>query len=317
MSEPNHNIRVVSKRTGLSPHVIRVWERRYGAVEPLRTSTNRRLYSENEVEKLGLLRLVTLAGHNIGNIARLGVDDLKGLLSKSGPETQHSESHSAPGQGGDQVDTLEARAQRIVARCLAASKRLDSKTLESALAQGSCELGCQGLLVKIIAPFAQALGEQWQRGELTAAHEHFASALIRHFLGVTARQYSVPDSAPGLIVATPTGQLHELGAIMASAAGGSLGWRVTYLGVGLPASEIAGVAAQNRARAVALSVVYPTDDPALEQELEMLREQLPGGTALLVGGRAANSYRRVLDRIGAVVVTDLEDLFRQLDRLRL
>ena len=66
-----HSIRVVSKRTGLSPQVLRVWEKRYRTVTPARTATNRRVYTSADVDRLILLRRATEAGHGIGTIARL------------------------------------------------------------------------------------------------------------------------------------------------------------------------------------------------------------------------------------------------------
>jgi DNA-binding transcriptional MerR regulator len=77
----HHSIKAVSRRTGLSPHVIRIWEKRYGAVEPRRTSTNRRLYSDAEIERLNSLRLATAAGHSIGNIATLPLRQLNSLVA--------------------------------------------------------------------------------------------------------------------------------------------------------------------------------------------------------------------------------------------
>ena len=91
---------------------------------------------------------------------------------------------------------------------------------------------------------------------------------------------------------------------------------MTYLGVSLPAAEIAGAARQNRAKAVALSLVYPEDDPRLEGELTRLREALPPEITLLVGGRAAPAYRPVLERIGAIEMKDLNHLCSVLDQLR-
>jgi len=90
------------------------------------------------------------------------------------------------------------------------------------------------------------------------------------WLGNHTRSHALPDSAPALIITTPAGQLHELGAIPVGAAAVSQGWRVTYVGPNLPAEEIAGAAQQKRARAVALSVVYPEDDPHLSGELRRL-----------------------------------------------
>ena len=79
--EQGHPIRVVARRTGLTSHVIRVWEKRYGAVSPLRTPTNRRLYSDRDVERLQLLHRAILAGHSIGQIAQLPNERLRALVA--------------------------------------------------------------------------------------------------------------------------------------------------------------------------------------------------------------------------------------------
>ncbi|MBM3756002.1 MAG: cobalamin B12-binding domain-containing protein [Acidobacteria bacterium] len=88
----------------------------------------------------------------------------------------------------------------------------------------------------------------------------------------------------------PPGQLHELGALLAGAAAANLGWHVTYLGPSLPAAEIVGAARQNHARAVALSLVYPEDDPRLAVELAALRQSLPPEIALLAGVERGQSW---------------------------
>jgi methylmalonyl-CoA mutase cobalamin-binding subunit len=119
-----------------------------------------------------------------------------------------------------------------------------------------------------------------------------------------------------LVVATPAGQLHELGALLVGAAAANLGWQVTYLGASLPAAEIAGAARQNRARAVALSLVYPEDDPRLEGDLTRLRAMLPPETDILAGGRAMPAYGDALDKIGALRMKDLTHLCAALDELR-
>jgi methylmalonyl-CoA mutase cobalamin-binding domain/chain len=119
-----------------------------------------------------------------------------------------------------------------------------------------------------------------------------------------------------LVVATPAGQIHELGALLVGAAAANLGWHVTYLGASLPAAEIAGAARQNRARAVALSLVYPEDDLRLEGELTRLREALPPDVTLLVGGRATPAYHDALKKIGAVQMNDLAQLYNALDDVR-
>jgi DNA-binding transcriptional MerR regulator/methylmalonyl-CoA mutase cobalamin-binding subunit len=306
MSAPHHGIKAVVHRTGLSAHVIRIWEKRYGAVKPERTGTNRRLYSDEQVERLRLLRQITQSGHNIGLVAKLPTAKLREVA-------EHS-SATAVEDGGQKASVTGAAA--YLQESIAAVHVLDARALQETLDRAETELGGQGLLQRVVAPLAQAIGDLWRDGSISAAHEHFASAVIRIFLGHAAKPFAAQAQAPSLVVATPSGQLHELGALLVGAAAANLGWHVTYLGASLPAAEIAGAARQNQSRAVALSVVYPEDDPRMAGELSRLRELLPKETAVLVGGRAMPSYRDAVEAIGALPIADLGQFCSSLDALR-
>jgi methylmalonyl-CoA mutase cobalamin-binding subunit len=102
---------------------------------------------------------------------------------------------------------------------------------------------------------------------------------------------------------------------MAAVIAASLGWRVAYLGPEIPAEEIAAVAEQRKARAIALSIVYPSDDPRVEDELRRLRHRLAPDTAILVGGPAVPAYERALREIGAVRAQNMSVLTAELERL--
>ena len=306
MAEAHQAIKVVARRTGLSAHVIRIWEKRYGAVEPERTVTNRRLYSDEQIERLSLLREITQNGHSIGHVAKLPAERLRELAKES-----HGTNRRA-----SRAPTAAPTTPTFLDECVVAVKSLEGRALDDALKRAATELGAHGLLQRVVAPLAQSIGELWRDGTITAAHEHFATAVIRIFLGHAAKPFVSTDSAPVLVVTTPAGQIHELGALLVGAAAANLGWHVTYLGASLPAAEIAGAARQNRARAVALSLVYPEDDPRLEGELTRLRELLPTEVALLVGGSAMPAYRDALEKTGATQLTDLADLCATLDDLR-
>jgi DNA-binding transcriptional MerR regulator/methylmalonyl-CoA mutase cobalamin-binding subunit len=306
MIDAQYPIQLVARLTGLSAHVIRIWEQRYRAVEPHRTPGNRRLYSQRDIERLNLLRDVTSAGHSIGQVACLPTEKL-GKLAAETLGNQGRGAHSG---------TDPAASDLFLDDCLAAIKSLDAAALDDALKRGATALGCMGLLQRVVGPLSQTLGEFWREGTLTAAHEHFASAAIRVFLGQATKPFGALDNAPVLVAATPAGQVHELGALLAGAAAANLGWQVIYLGAGLPAAEIAGAARQRQARAVALSLVYPEDDPQLEGELTMLRESLPGEVKLLAGGRAIAAYRDALQKVGALPIESLMQLGATLDDLR-
>lgn len=306
MANAHHSIKVVARHTGLTAHVIRIWEKRYRAVEPERTDTNRRLYSEEQIERLSLLREATQGGHSISHVAKLPIDKLRKLAAES------------PGTNGQATRALIGAPSKtsFLDVCIGAVKSLDSRVLEENLKRAEIELGAQGLLQRVVAPLAQTIGELWRDGTITAAHEHFASAVIRIFLGHAAKPFAGTDGAPVLVVATPSGQIHELGALLVGATAANLGWHVTYLGASLPAAEIAGAARQNRARVVALSLVYPEDDSRLEGELIRLRDLLPPDVALIVGGRATGAYRDVLKKIEANQIKDLDHFSSALDELR-
>lgn len=314
-----HPIKVVARRTGLSQHVIRVWEKRYGVVSPSRTATNRRLYSETEIERLHLLCQLTQAGHGICRIAKLPLERLRSLhseIAKTGapnavapiPVTS-SPADSSPAAASD-------AAECYLAEAMVAIRTLNDGGMDDLLCRAAVELGHQGLLQKVITPLTNRIGAAWEDGTIKIAHEHFASSVLRTFLCNWAKPFALPDSAPVLVVATPAGQIHELGAVLVAAAAANKGWCVKYLGTNLPACEINGAAVQSKARAVALSVVYPDDDPHLVQELISLRKYLPADVAILVGGRAAESYGDAIASIGASLLADLPQLNRKLDELR-
>jgi DNA-binding transcriptional MerR regulator/methylmalonyl-CoA mutase cobalamin-binding subunit len=302
MTDAHHSIKAVAQRTGLTAHVIRVWEKRYGAVKPRRTGTNRRLYSDEELERLSLLHEVVRGGHSISTVAQLPIEKLRQLAAYNKNGSAGTLRHTAP--------------PPLLDECITAVKRLDSHHLENTLKRGATELGAQGLLQRVIAPLAQTIGELWRNGTITAAHEHFASAVLRVFLGHTAQSFAGAEGTPVLVVGTPSGQLHELGSLLVGAAAANMGWRVIYIGASLPAAEIAGAVRQNLACAVALSLVYPEDDPRVEGELVRLRELLGPEIPLLVGGRAMPAYRDPLQKLHAVQIRDLDHLCTTLDNLR-
>ena len=300
MTEANQGIKIVAQITGLTAHVIRIWEKRYGAVVPVRTETNRRLYSKEHIERLILLNDITQSGHSIGNVANMPTETLRELSKNY----------------NDLTAQFPHPSSSFLDECIVAVRALDSCALEEILKHAMIELGAQGLLQRVVAPLIHKIGEMWSVGTLTAAHEHFASAIISVFLGHAARPFVGITDAPVIIVATPIGQIHELGALLCGAAAANLGWHVVYLGSNLTAAEIAGAARQKCARAVALSLVYPGDDPRIADELKWLRELLPPEIKIIVGGRAMPDYNDILEKIDAWQVTDLAQLSSTLEKLR-
>jgi len=305
--EYRHQIKVVALRTGLSPHLIRMWERRYQAVTPARNDTGRRLYSDEDIERLSLLRQATLAGEAIGRVAQLSRLDLALLISasvKAEPEVYRDRSEDSE------------QAEYHLNQCLEMVKDLDSVNLESRLLRASVSLGQQVFLEQVLQPLLEKTGDLWNNGHLKVAHEHLASAVIRSLLGSMSVSMRADPGGPLLLTTTPAGQLHEFGALMVSVVASSIGWRTMYLGPNLPAEDIAAAIDQRKADAVGISIVYPPDDPHLRLELKKLSRLIGDGVRIIVGGRAVSGYSAILKEINAVPIIDLTDLKVKLDDIR-
>lgn len=301
-------IKVVSQITGLSIFVIRAWEKRYDVVTPSRTGTNRRLYSEEDIEKLKLLNEAVHNGHNIGGIASLSVNELKTIQGNKNPLNTTNRVEAK--------EYILEDSRSFIDDCIAAVKVYDAKKLETILLKASAKLSQPQLIEDLIIPLVYKIGDLWHDGDIRIANEHLASSVIRSFLSNLLEQNIPSDNAPVMISATPRGQDHELGALIVGVTAASVGWKVIYLGPNLPEEEIAAVSSNLAAKVVALSIVYPGDDPQLRKDLLNLKKMISTNVSLLVGGRAANGYLDILDEINAVFVKNMKQLKVELNTIR-
>ncbi|MCA9520593.1 MAG: cobalamin B12-binding domain-containing protein [Myxococcales bacterium] len=307
--DQKHPIKVAANRSGLTSHVIRIWEKRYLAVTPERTETNRRLYTDEDIERLQLLHRLIKIGRSIGQIAQLSTDELRALCREDETASVVLPSPGRSALSGDfePDDVLDA--------CFQAIDEMDPARLQGALSRASVSLSRPLLLETVVTPLLERIGEYWSDGSLRVSHEHMATAIMRTFLGnmLSDTQMAVV-AGQRIAISTLTGQLHELGALMAAVAAGIEGWCVFYLGPNLPTEEIAALVQRYEVSAVALSMVFIDDEGRVARELRKLREFLPG-IPLIVGGRAVSSHRQLLQEHGTLVVDDLQHFRRRLAML--
>jgi DNA-binding transcriptional MerR regulator/methylmalonyl-CoA mutase cobalamin-binding subunit len=308
--DQKHPIAVVSMRTGLSPHVIRAWEKRYGAVKPERTPGNHRLYSDDDVKRLLLLRRGIDAGRSIGQLARLPTDELLKLIDEDMKSSATERRKEIVEGGASAADSrVEASMQAV--------RNFDSTALRETLDRSSVALGTMAVIEDIIVPLMVQIGEQWSRGAIRILHEHMAAAVIRTYLGDVLRSLEVSDAAPRAIASTLEGERHELGALAAAVSAALEGWKAEYAGSNLPWEEIAGAAELYDARAVLISVIMPDEMVRVGADLRRLRTYLPERVQLLVGGSMASSFRKRLNHVGIVFLNTLPELRMKLKSLRL
>ena len=312
-----HPIEVAARRSGLTKDVLRAWERRYQAVTPGRTPSGRRLYSDDDVDRLRLLAGVTGAGRSISSVAGRSVAELEELAREDrDARVGATVDGSAPGRWAPaRVATDAAAAARLLEDSLAAVEAVDPGTLHAILQRALVTLDPLEFIQGLAGPLMQLVGDRWKGGSLDPGQERVASNGVREALWqmIGALQPVAPVGT--ILVATPSGQRHELGAMLAGATAAADGWGVLYLGADLPVEDIARAAERAGVQVVALSLVFPTDDPDLPDALARLRTLLPGH-AILVGGRAAEKHTGRLRRSGIEVVPDLAALRGTLTELR-
>jgi DNA-binding transcriptional MerR regulator/methylmalonyl-CoA mutase cobalamin-binding subunit len=306
-AQPRYPVRVAAQRSGLTPHVLRAWERRYSVVTPTRSEGGQRLYSDTDVERLRLLRRLTRQGHGIGHLAKLPLDELD-RISRDG-EAIPAESRAGDSSGTDQATEFRSAALRA-AQCLAASE------LQAVLERAAGSLGVPTFLEQVAAPSIREIGHGWREGSITVGQEHLATAVFRRVLGWIIDTFQVDEPTARLLVATPPHQVHELGALLAAAAAATEGWDVIYLGADLPVAEILTAARQVGATGVALSVVLPTNDPALFDDLTEIREGLDPEVHLFLGGAAVAEQPERFRAVGGRVIESLAEFRSELRRLQ-
>jgi DNA-binding transcriptional MerR regulator/methylmalonyl-CoA mutase cobalamin-binding subunit len=296
---PRHPIRVVARRTGLSAATIRAWERRYGAVIPVRSEGGQRLYTDRDVKRLDALRRLTQAGRSISAVAALSPAEATTLLTED----------EAAAAASDRISATEASSpDHWTDQAYARVRGLDDASLDRTLRRALATLGAHRFLVAVAAPLLRQVGAGWHAGDITPAQEHLGSAVVDRILAEIAA-HSVPnDGSRRIVVATLQGELHALGARLVAAVAALEGWRVSYLGADLPAAEIAAAATAVGADAVAISMVAHDAFEAQARELVVLRAALAPEIDLLVGGNASESLDPATLPGGVTSLRDLDDL---------
>lgn len=304
--KPRHPIGVVTARTGLGQDLLRAWEKRYGAVVPRRGPTGRRLYSDDDIERLRLLKSLVGSGRRISDVAKLSTDELLKLVEEDAAETASLPATSSAGSSNSDY----------VGEALNALERLDKSKLQKILSDAAVSLSSPNLRRQVIVPLLKSVGERWGEGSLRIVHEHLASAIVRSFMaGMVGKRGTLP-AAPRLLITTPAGQRHELGALLVAGIAEEYGWDVVYLGPDLPAEEIAAAVRQLDPKAVALSIVYKNGDLQVQEELRKLMGYLGSDIPVFVGGRAMAHLKIFFEELGINTVEDLSDFPDRLQSIR-
>jgi DNA-binding transcriptional MerR regulator len=250
----------LSRRTGLSPDVIRAWERRYDLLRPSRTDGGFRLYSAHDISRLRLMQ------HYLGR--GIPTAQAAGLVHR----VQTAAFDSNPGVPAGDVRT----ALRVLRESL---ESYDDHTADRTLERLLGVFAPGAVLRDVVLPYLRGLGGRWECGEATIAQEHFASRFLEGWMLTRARGWSRSGPRRAVLAGAP-GEHHTLGLVAFGLALRELGWRVTYLGADAPVHAVEDAATAVAADVIVISVAMPGTFAAASQDIR----DLSGIHAVAVGG---------------------------------
>ena len=287
-------IKAAAALAGLTTGTLRAWERRYGAIRPVRDAQGRRLYDPATIARLARLHRLTGRGHPIRDLAALDDDALDRLLDE-GRQAAY---------GG--VEALPARMLDAIA-----DYRVDA--FDRDLAVAIATLPVPVLMPRVVMPLLREVGLRWADGRLAVAQERLVSSLLRMRL-LAVLSPPPRERRPRVLFATLPGEGHELGLLGAALQAHEAGTPLLYLGTELPAAEIARVAAKLGAAGVAVSSVDPAQARLALEELRQLDALLAPGVPVWLGGANARYLAEELASARMQAVDDAQAIARSVPR---
>jgi DNA-binding transcriptional MerR regulator len=262
-----------ARRVGVSPELLRAWERRYGLLQPIRTDGGFRLYTDDDAERVGRMKRALDEGFSAAEAAR------RALVQERSTER-----------------ALDAERERLVAAAHAYDEAAVHAILDEALAGFSLET----VLRELILPVLREIGAEWERGTLEVGQEHFASNLVRERLLALARQWG-RGGGPLAILACAPGERHDIGLIAFGLVLRSHGWRILFLGADTPLATLERAVSTTNPQLV---VVASMDSALLEAESTGLRRLGRSAPLALSGAGASEKLcaRLRIDRLDGDLV---------------
>ena len=207
--------------TGINAHSLRVWERRYSFLTPLRTDTNIRYYNDEHLKKLLNISILTRNGYRISSIDTMTsemMDQLVYDILKENSESKYK----------DQISAL-----------VISMLEFNENAFEKIFQRSVIRDGFLDTITDLIYPFLQLVGVMWTSSKAVPAQEHFISNLIRQKIISSTESLPEPsDRAHKIILFLPESEYHEMGLLLAQYIAKFLSWKVYYLGQNVPSDDV-------------------------------------------------------------------------------
>ena len=259
----------LSRRAGVSPELLRAWERRYGILHPTRSPGGLRLYSLDDLERVRLMSRHIADGLAAREAAALAARATLSVEPTTPP----------PGRGSTTAPFDPELARAELART---TEAFDEPGAQAVFDELLAVATLDALLSQVVVPYLHDLGERWERGQLSVAQEHFASNLLRGRLLGLARGWGRGEG-PRALLACPPDERHDLGLIAFGLALRNRGWRIDFLGSDTPTASLVEA---SRAIQPALLVISAAA-PELLSPLRPQLEELARSHRLAIAGAGA------------------------------
>jgi MerR family transcriptional regulator, light-induced transcriptional regulator len=266
----------LSRRLGVSDHVLRAWERRYGLLRPVRSAGGFRLYSEADLDRVRRMQGHLAQGLSAAEAARAAI------------------AGDAPAAAG--TGTSAAGLGEAIGELARALDGFDEPGAEAVLDRLLSTLTLETVLREVVLPYLRDLGDRWERGAASIAQEHFASNLIRGRLTSLGRGWG-RGRGPRAVLACPPGELHDIALLAFGVMLYRNGWRIGYLGANMPLADLIRLAGATRPDLVVLAATRPERFDALTADLTRLARTSP----LAIAGTGATP--EFAEAVGARLLT--------------
>lgn len=285
------SIGALSRATGVPVETIRTWEARYGFPVPERKPSGHRVYRAALIPRLRRVAEALTRGLRAGQVVPASEAELGTLLEITNQARQDERTTSVPPAVPPPLDMADAM-QAVLA--------YDADRLTRLLLTQSMRRGVVEFVDTEVAPLIREVGEAWSRGRLDISHEHFLSARVSDVLSSLRLPHEDRAEGPLVVFSTLPGELHTLGLQMAALVAAAAGCRILYLGAETPIEQVAALARDLGARAVAVSISRATRGEQSTRRLARLRMLLPRSLRLAAGGEGAPRGRRGVEAMGTL-----------------
>src|ERR1022692_385900 len=250
----------LSRRLGVSDHVLRAWESRYGLLQPVRSAGGFRLYSEADESRVRRMQAHLAHGLSAAEAAQAVLGEDAGARADLGRATGPPRAPRAASElSGDLRQALDA---------------FDEPAAQAVLDRLMSDLSLTTVLRDVVVPYLTELGERWERGTASVAQEHFASNVIRGRLAGLARGWG-NGQGPRAVLACPPGELHDLALMVFGIVLNRNGWRIDYLGMSTPVEELTRTVDARRPDLVVLAATLPEILEPFATQLTALAQRAP------------------------------------------